>query len=128
MTPLRLRLSADASRLAGFDTEAGLEQARSRLRLTRDDVVLTHVEQLATDAIGVVFLVTPAFRADEIDDIATDLRAALGIGLGTNELVSSEVADTYAAGVRGIGGESAVCSSCGLSGGRHLADCPRADG
>lgn len=127
MGPLRFRLSADPARLAGFDSEAGLEQAQSRLGQTRDDVVLTHVEQIAPDAIGVVFLVAPTVRADEIDDIAVDLRAALGIGPGTNQ-----AEDAYAEGVRGvpgesaqaIGGESAVCRSCGLSGGRHLPDCP----
>lgn len=121
MAPLRLRLSADPSRLARLNSEAGLEQARSRLRQTRDDVVLTHVEQLAPDVIGVVLLVAPTVRADEIDDIAMDLRAALGIGPGTNE-----TGDASVGGVRGIGGESTVCRKCGIPGGRHLPECPRA--
>ena len=125
MEPLRLRLSADPSRLAGFDNKAGLEQARSRLSQIRDDVVLTHVEHLAHDAIGIVFLIVPTVGADDIDDIAADLREALDIGPGTSELISSEAGDGYVKGVRGIGGQSAVCPACGLGGGRHLPGCPR---
>jgi len=126
MARLRLRLLADPSRLAGFDSKAALELARPRLRQARDDAELAHVEQLAPDAVGVVLLVAPAVGADDIDEIAKDLRAALGIGPGPHELILNEAADPYVHRVRGIKGESTACPSCGLGGGRHLPGCPRA--
>jgi hypothetical protein len=121
MAPVRLRLSADPSRLDTFGSEIGLGRAQSRLRQSLDDVVLTHVERLAPGVIGVVLLVERTVRPDEVDDIAADLRSALGIGPGRNELISDE-----SQRVRGIGGESAVCGACGLGGGRHVPGCPRA--
>ena len=81
---------------------------------------LTHVEQLAPDAVGVVFLAAADADGDEIDDIAAELPTALGIGPGTNQRVSrnerhvTDDEDFIGGVVRGIGGESAMCSACGL--------------
>lgn len=127
MALLRLQLQADPSQLIGFDSEAALEQARSRLRESRDDVQVTHVELLSAGTVGVVFLAQP-LSVEGIDDVATELRAALGIGPGINRLMSGPVR-----GVRGlgggeswsIGGRDSTCGDCGIPGGRHLTGCPQ---
>jgi hypothetical protein len=129
MPALRLRLSAEPGELAEFDGQARLEQAQPRLRQVRHDVLVTHVEQLAPDAVGVVLFVEElVLTGAEVDDLAAELRTALGIGAGTNELVSDDIHDPYVirgGPGKGIIGEDSVCPSCGLPGGRHVPGCPR---
>lgn len=119
-TPRRLRLWADPGRLTGFDAEIVLENARTHLHQRRDDVELTHIEQLSPDSIGVVLLAAPTLRSQDIDEIATDLREYLGIGPGRQRLLPDQVTE-----VRGIGGQGRTCPRCGASGGSHLPECPR---
>jgi hypothetical protein len=120
MTPLRLRLWADPGELTGFDGETVLENARAQLRELRDDVELTHIELLSPDSIGAVLLAAPTVRVDDIDGIATDLRALLGIGPGPYAPIPYEPG-----AVRSIGGQGRTCPDCRASDGSHLPGCPR---
>lgn len=123
---LRLQLQADPSELSEFDSEAALEAAQSLLREWRADVEVTHVELLSPTAVGVVLLSRPV-SVEDIDDIATALRSALGIGPGIDRLVAGRVGGVRGIGGevrRGIGGEERTCPRCGIGGGRHLRRCP----
>jgi hypothetical protein len=114
----RLRLSAPAGRLAGFDGQAALGLARSRLSQLRNDVELTDVEKIAPDAVGVSLRIAPPVSDD---DIAADLRAVLEIGPGGHEVVDA-TGLLWGGLHKAIGGEEDVCS-CGGVGGFHFPDC-----
>ncbi len=120
MTPRRLQLWADPSRLAGFDGETALEHATVCLRQQRDDVELTQIKQLSPDSIGVVLLVAPTVRREDEDDIAAALREILEIGPGHDVWIPDERGE-----VRGISGQGRSCPECGGSDGSHLPGCPR---
>jgi hypothetical protein len=119
-TPRRLRLQADPGRLAGFDGETVLEDARTRLGQLRDDVELTHIEWLSSDSIGVVLLTEPTVRGEDIAEIVTHLREILEIGPGPGEWLPADVGK-----VRGIGGEGPTCPDCWAPDGSHVPGCPR---
>jgi len=120
MAPLRLLLRADPGGLAGFDGNAVLPGAQSRLRQLRGDLELAHVELLSPEAIGVVFAAVTTTRREAMDGIVADLRAVIGIGPGASELIPDQDK-----AVRAIGGESRACPFCGLDGGRHASHCPK---
>jgi hypothetical protein len=120
MTPIRLRLWADPGQLAGFDGEIALENAQAHLRELRDDVELTDIDLVSPDSIEVVLLRAPTVGIEDIDQIATDLRAFLGVGDGPYVVVP----DDHGA-VRGIGGQGRTCPDCRRSDGRHTPGCPR---
>jgi hypothetical protein len=119
MTPRRLRLWSDPELLSGFDADSAAAEARRRLRGLRDDIELMHVSQQSPDSIGVVLLVAPSVRGEDIDEIAAVLREALGIGAGVDELLPERAEE-----VRGIGGEGRTCRSCGAPDGSHVPGCP----
>jgi hypothetical protein len=109
----RIRLFADPGRLAGFSSDVALAQAREELRQRRDDVELRDIAQLGADSVVVALLLPPSIPDDEI---AADLRSALGIGPGRYERVGGPV--------RGVPTDPpAACPGCGRSEGRHAPGC-----
>jgi hypothetical protein len=118
MMPRRLRLWGDPAQLARVDEDA-LNEARRRLRRLRDDVELTDIDQRAAESIDILLLVQAPFRSGDIDEIATILRAALGIGPGPHALIGDDTG-----GVRAIGGEGRTCPRCHGSDGAHVPGCP----
>lgn len=118
MTPRRLRLWGEPGQLARVD-ESALDEGRRRLSRRHDDIELAYFEQRTADSIDIVLLVPPSFRSDDFSEIATILRAALGIGAGPHALIGD---DTEA--VRGIGGEGRTCPRCHGSDGSHVPGCP----
>jgi len=118
MTPRRLRLWGEPGQLARVD-ENTLEEARRRLCQLRDDVELTDIDQRAADSIDIILLVPASFRGGDIGEIATILRAALGIGYGPHALIGEDTGE-----VRGIGGEGRTCPRCHGSDGSHVPGCP----
>jgi hypothetical protein len=118
MRPRRLRLWGEPSQLARVDENA-LEEARRRLRRLRDDVELADIDQRAAGSIDIILLVPPLFRSDDVSEIATILRAALGIGPGPHALIGDDTGE-----VRGIGGEGRTCPRCHGSDGAHVPGCP----
>jgi hypothetical protein len=119
-TPLRLRLWADPSQLAGFDREIVLPNARMHLREQRADVELADIELTSADSIDVVLHAAPTVGLDDLDEIATDLRAFLGIGPGPYAPIRDQPG-----AFRGIGGQGRTCPDCRASDGSHLLGCPR---
>jgi hypothetical protein len=120
MTPRRLRLWGDPSRLTGFDAENALEHARGRLRQLRDDIELMHLEQRSASSIGILLLVAPSVRTEDFDEIASVLRESLVIGAGPYALLPDGDEDD-----RAIHGLGRTCSACGAPDGTHLLECPR---
>jgi hypothetical protein len=124
MTPRRLRLWGDPSRLTGFDAENALEEARRRLRQLRNDIELMHIEQRSASSIETVLLVAPSVRSEDIDEIVSVLRESLQIGAGPYALMPDADGDEDDRG-RGIGGQGPTCPCCGAPDGSHLPKCPR---
>jgi hypothetical protein len=118
MTPRRLRLWGEPAELARID-ETALDEARSRLRRLRDDVELTDIDQRAAESIDIFLLVPASFRSSDIGEIATILRAILGIGPGPHALIGDDTGQ-----IRGIGGEGRTCPRCHGSDGAHVPGCP----
>jgi len=118
MTPRRLRLWGEPGHLARVDENA-LDEARSRLRELRDDVELADIDQRAAGSIDIILLVPASFPSDDIGEIATFLRGALGIGPGPHALIGGDIGE-----VRGIGGEGRTCPRCHGSDGSHVPGCP----
>jgi hypothetical protein len=118
MTPRRLRLWGEPDQLALIDENA-LGEVRRRLRRLRDDVELADIDQRAAGSIDIILLVPASFRSDDIGDIATILRDALGIGPGPHALIGGDTGE-----VRGIGGEGRTCPRCHGSDGSHVPGCP----
>jgi hypothetical protein len=118
MTSRRLRLWGERSELARVDQNA-LDEARRRLHRLHGDVELTDIDQRASDSIDIILLVPAPFRSADIDEIATILRAALGIGPGPHALIGHDTGE-----VRGIGGEGRTCPRCHGSDGAHVPGCP----
>jgi hypothetical protein len=118
VTPRRVRLWGEPGQLARVD-ENTLDEARRRLRRLRDDLELTDIDQRAADSIDITLLVPASFRGGDIGEIATILRAALGIGSGPHALTGEDTGE-----VRGIGGEGRTCPRCHGSDGSHVPGCP----
>src|ERR1700733_5288192 len=118
MTSRRLRLWGEPTQLARVDEKA-LDEARGRLRRLRDDVELTDIDRRAADSIDIILLVQASFRSRDIGEIATILRAGLGIGPGPYALIGDDTGE-----VRGIGGEGRTCPRCHGSDGSHVPGCP----
>jgi hypothetical protein len=118
MRPRRLRLWGEPGELARID-ENVLEEARRRLRRQLADVELMTIDRQSANSIDVVLLVPASFRIGEVDEIASALRAALGIGSGPHALIGEDPGE-----VRGIGGEGRTCPRCHGSDGAHVAGCP----
>jgi hypothetical protein len=118
MTPRHLRLWGEPAELARID-ENTLDEARRRLRRLRDDVELTDINQRAADSIEITLLVSAPFRSGDIGEIATILRAALGIGPGPHALIMDDTGE-----FRAIGGEGRTCPRCHGSDGAHVPGCP----
>ena len=118
MTPRRLRLWGEPGQLARVDENA-LDEARRQLRRLRDDVELTDIDQRAADSIDIILLTPASFRSDDIGEIATSLRTALGLGPGPHALIGDDAGE-----VRGIGGEGRTCPRCHGSDGSHVPGCP----
>jgi hypothetical protein len=118
VTPRRVRLWGEPGQLARVD-ENTLDEARRRLRRLRDDLELTDIDQRAADSIDITLLVPASFRGGDIGEIATILRAALGIGSGPHALIGEDTGE-----VRGIGGEGRTCPRCHGSDGSHVPGCP----
>ena len=118
MTPRRLRLWGEPGLLARVDENA-VGEGRRRLRRLRDDVELTDIDQRAADSIDIILLVPASFRSADIGEIATILRAALGIGSGPHALIGDDTGE-----IRGIGGEGRTCPRCHGSDGSHVPGCP----
>jgi hypothetical protein len=120
MTPRRLRLWADRGRLTGLDGDGTLEVTRIGLPPLRGDVEVTHIELLPPDSISVILLAAPAISDEELDEVATVLREALGIGPGPHLMMPDGIGP-----VRAIAGQGHTCPECGASDGSHLPGCPR---
>lgn len=118
VTPRRVRLWGEPGQLARVD-ENTLDDARRRLRRLHDDLELTDIDQRAADSIDITLLVPASFRGGDIGEIATILRAALGIGSGPHALIGEDTGE-----VRGIGGEGRTCPRCHGSDGSHIPGCP----
>lgn len=118
MTPRRLRLWGEPGQLARVD-ESTLDEGRIRLSRRHDDIELAYIEQRTADSIDIVLLVSASFRSDDIGEIATILRAALGIGSGPHALIGDDTGE-----VRGIGGEGRTCPRCHGTDGSHVPGCP----
>jgi hypothetical protein len=118
MTPRRLRLWGEPGQLTRVDQDT-LEEARRRLHRLRDDVELADIDQRAAGSIDIILLVPASFRSGDIGEIATILRAALGIGSGPHALIGEDTGE-----VRGIGGEGRTCPRCHGSDGSHVPGCP----
>lgn len=118
LTPRRLRLWGEPGELARVD-DSVLDETRRRLRQLRDDVELTSIDQRAGDSIDIFLLVPPSLPSGDLDQIATILRAALGIGPGPHALIGDDPGE-----VRGIGGEGRTCPRCHGSDGAHVPGCP----
>ena len=100
MTPRRLRLWGERGQLARVD-ESALDEGRRRLSRRHDDIELAYIEQRAADSIDIVLLVPASFRSDDFSEIATILRAALGIGSGPHALIGDDTGEIRASVVKG---------------------------
>ncbi|HUN30373.1 MAG TPA: hypothetical protein VMU95_00020 [Trebonia sp.] len=118
MTPYRLRLWADPSRLDRLDGPAALDGARTRLRQRRGDFELVVIERLPPDSIAVIFLAAPAIRGEDVDQFAAVLRELLEIGPGTQVLLPAQFGEV-------IPSQGSTCPDCRATDGSHVPGCPR---
>ena len=124
----RVRLFADAARLADFDMRVALDRAERELRHRHVEVDLLSVEVLEPDSVVVALRLPPAVLTDEV---AIDLRSALGLGPGDHELWPDPGMVRGIGGRRGpdrrevVGGPSPrpACPGCGSEDGTHRPGC-----
>lgn len=115
MEPRRIYLFADPGRLAGFDSDTALAQARSELERRHADIDLRDVELAAPDCVLVALLLPPGVHDEDVEEV---LRDVLGLGPGP----SQRGPDTRTIGAVSPT-QTRACTGCGYTGGRHAPDC-----